>query len=1060
MIAIKNKDTNKKKAPLVYINRVKMTELDGDGEYMFIPVIRDDENKKIYRCKLDKEKQKKYDKAVENKVKRDRNNHMILTAESELIRIIKHLSERNQTIKDRDYIPDILSLKVGRSYSTYKEIMTKTGMIVTYNGSEYKRIIVSSSHSRTQKAMLVSVDVWDKAMDILLCGLSRNTKYNYMSKWNSYLGLAATDSIPVSMPNIVVIDDKEVLQNAIVDVVEETDTEDEDGKIKRDFLVLSDQEVELPVNLFDGAGLVTAEKAEQWSLELGLDYVPASFQFRCIPCLKGKLYTMPVTEFAEVFHVRTIKDINGKEWDLFNDKIDCILTKSQFKFYNLYDSIEAWKNYFKEEVHGYKRTFNISSYDEAYEELNKTTVMAYQPLQTSKYTDEELEDLCQQTVKDYVDACSSVEGFLKYRGIRGEKDEEWNELPSYYKAMHYNHSLYNDAFVQKKVKQDLKSGKERAYVGKIVVSGNYQTLTPDLYALMQHALGLEVTGLLKESQVYSNYWNRNLFEEPWIDIIRSPHIANEHCPAMVVTSETMERWFRYQKTGIILSVFDNTIALKLNSADFDGDHVLTTDNRVISEAARRNNTNTIHHVKIDKRKDKNADSKVDVSNIKTIIECDYKGYKNSIGMVINPISVLWSLEQTEEIQNYIKIMSIVGSITIDYAKHGEEAEMPEEIREVLREHKKPHFMKYLRAQRKKRSNEKEINTNVALLGDDVESLFDDTDCTMNSVCHYMEEQIAKKRTNIKETKPFSFEILLRSVADTESKIYKRIKDCLLDAQEEFADISNANYYDEDFCLVGDTEKDRKYIALYDRTKADLLEIEGNVSTLLDIMLTVYYTDKGFMKKCKDKSVLWGCFGEQLIERCKGNDCAEFDEAHIEKLKRRRDKAIKSINKLQDYRSKNFLITELEVKNEEGEDISVDIFLEDISWIKFQISTKEKHSTEARKLLLALIYICRKCNTDTIVLYQSQNNRLNRTSLCKLVKIDRKHLDSILSMFREKKIVNLSLDNKKHLCITMNEMPENGSKILRKDVKYQKLYSLANDNFREKVTKNVENNCAR
>ena len=60
--------------------------------------------------------------------------------------------------------------------------MTETEMIVTYNGVKYKRIIVSSSHSRTQKAMLVSVDVWDKAMDILLCGLDRNTKYKYMSR--------------------------------------------------------------------------------------------------------------------------------------------------------------------------------------------------------------------------------------------------------------------------------------------------------------------------------------------------------------------------------------------------------------------------------------------------------------------------------------------------------------------------------------------------------------------------------------------------------------------------------------------------------------------------------------------------------------------------------------------------------------------------------------------------------------------------------------------------------------------------------------------------------------
>lgn len=1046
------------KAPLVYINRVKMTELNDNGEYKFVPVVKDSEGKKVYRCKLDEKLKAKYDKSLENKIQRDRRNHMILTAESELIRIIKHLSEENEIVKERDYIPDVLSLKVGRSYTAYKEKMTKTGMIVTYNGIKYKRIIVSSSHSRTQKAMLVSVDVWEKALDILLCGLDRNTQYKFMSKWNSYIGLAATDSMPVSMPNIVVIDDKEIFQKAKVDVVLETDTEDENGNIIRKFEVENDREEDISINLFDGAGLVTVEKAEQWSKDLNLDYIPASFQFRCIPCLKGKLYTMPVTEFAHAIGSSTIIDIKGKKWDLFNDRIDCILTKSQFKFHDLYDSIETWKECFAEEVHGYKRTFNISSYDEAYEELNKTTVMAYQPLQTSEYTDKEIEDLCKQTVKDYVAACSSVEGFLKYRGIHDEEDEEWNKIPSYYQAMHYNHSLYNDEFIQKKVKQDLKSGKERAYVGKIIVSGNYQTLTPDLYALMQHTFGMEVTGLLKGSEVYSNYWNMNLFEEPWIDIIRSPHIANEHCPAMVVTSETMERWFRYQKTGIILSVFDNTIALKLNSADFDGDHVLTTDNRIICEAARRNNVNTIHHVKIDKRTEKDGDNKVDVSDIKTIIECDYKGYKNSIGMVINPISVLWSLEQTEEIQNYIKIMSIVGSITIDYAKHGEEAEMPAEIKEVLREHKKPHFMKYLRAQRKKRSNEKEINTNATLLGDVVESLFDDSYCTMNRICHYMEEHISKKRSNIKEIKSFAVESLLRSVPDTKSKIYKRIKDCLFDAQKEFADISNANYYDEDFCLSGDTEKDRKYIALYDRTKADLLEIEGNVSILLDIMLTIYYTDKGFMRNCKDKSVLWGCFGEQLIERCKGNDCTEFDEEDIKKLKNRRDKALKSIDKLQEYRNKNFWISELEIKNEDGEENTVNIYSEDISWIKSQISTKEKYSTEARKLLLALIYICRKCNTDTIVLYQSQNNRLNRTSLCKLVKIDRKHLNSILSMFREKKIVNLSLDNKKHLCVTMNEVPENGLKILRKDVKYQKLYSLANDKFREKVTKNVENNC--
>ena len=393
IIISENTNNRQRKAHLVYINRVKMTELNDNGEYKFVPVVKDSEGKKVYRCKLDEKKKVKYDKSVENKIKRDRRNHMILTAESELIRIIKHLSEDNEIVKERDYIPDVLSLKVGRSYTAYKEKMTKTGMIVTYNGIKYKRIIVSSSHSRTQKAMLVSVDVWEKALDILLCGLDRNIKYKFMSKWNSYIGLAATDSIPVSMPNIVVIDDKEIFQKAKVDVVLETDTEDENGNISRKFEVENDREEDISINLFDGAGLVTVEKAGQWSKELNLDYIPASFQFRCIPCLKGKLYTMPVTEFANTIGSSTIIDIKGKKWDLFNDKIDCILTKSQFKFHDLYDSIEKWKECFEKEVYGYKRTFNISSYDEKLSELKKTTVMAYQPLQTSSYTDDEIKKI-------------------------------------------------------------------------------------------------------------------------------------------------------------------------------------------------------------------------------------------------------------------------------------------------------------------------------------------------------------------------------------------------------------------------------------------------------------------------------------------------------------------------------------------------------------------------------------------------------------------------------------------------------------------------------------------
>lgn len=106
---------------------------------------------------------------------------------------------------------------------------------------------------------------------------------------------------------------------------------------------------------------------------------------------------------------------------------------------------------------------------------------------------------------------------------------------------------------------------------------------------------------------------------------------------------------------------------------------------------------------------------------------------------------------------------------------------------------------------------------------------------------------------------------------------------MVDAQEEFADISNENYYDADFCMSGDTERDQKYVALYDKVRADLLEIKPKVSELVDILLEIYYTDKGFMKRYKDKSILWGCFGELLIERCKGNFNNDIDEKQLDRL---------------------------------------------------------------------------------------------------------------------------------------------------------------------------------
>lgn len=1059
-----------KKAPLVYINRLKMAELDKDNTYEFIPDMTDQDGNIINRDKLSGEDKKKFDKAVKRRISHDKRKHMILTAESELIRIIRHLSKDNEVSKrktkrsriNRDYVENFLSLKVGRSYTKYKDQMKESDCIVTYNGKKYKRIIVSSGHSRTQKAVLAAENIWDKAMEILLCGIDPDTEYKFMSKWNSYIGLAATDSIPVSMPNIVVVDDKEIRMKAKVDVVREIDTRDEKGNIHRKFSVLHDKVKRIPTNLFDGAGIVTVKKAEEWSRELNLDYIPASFQFRCIPCLKGKLYVMPVEEFAEECHVRKITDISGKEWDLFDDKIDCILTKSQFKFHDLYDSVQEWRSEFDKQVHGYKRTFNISEYDVSYSELKDTAVMAYQPFQTLSLTENGIGTLCAPTVKSYADACSSVEGFLKFRGICGRDDKdsdiEWTEFPSYYHAMYYNHSLFNDDFIKKKIRQDLNSTKERAYTGKITVKGNYQTLTPDLYALMQHIFGLEVTGLLKYNEIYSNYWNHHLEGTPWVDIIRSPHIAMEHSLVQAVTSGAVEKWFAYQKTGIIVGVSGNTIALKANSADYDGDHVLTVNDPVICEAAIHGFSNTIYHEKIEYPYDaEKKKEKIKVSDIDTVLDCDYKGYKNNIGNVINPISVLWSLDQCRTVQDYIKIMSVVGSITIDYAKHGEEAGIPKEIIKLLKKHRKPYFMKYLRSGRKKMSREKELRKIGAVVESDIDTeLFDDTDCTMNRICHYMEKCIGNIDIDIHIEDEFHWENLLPYIPDITSHRYKKIRDKLEEMQEWLCEINNDRYKDTDDSEEAAEENNRNYDALYELAESEFLDIVPDRQELLGMLLVIFYSDKKFMKKHSDKSILWGCFGDELVERA-GCSVSHDGGTDLEKIRKRGEKAKKSLENLKEYREKNFQIWELE--NDKNADRKVTFYKEDISWIKKTVPAKQERCTDCRRLLLVLLYICRKCDSDTITVLCNKNNRITKSALCKMADIDARNFNEAVRILQELGVLDAGMDKYNHLSLKMNDINMDGSEILAEDVSYRKLAGIAKDKIREKVSASVKNDCA-
>lgn len=401
-------------------------------------------------------------------------------------------------------------------------------------------------------------------------------------------------------------------------------------------------------------------------------------------------------------------------------------------------------------------------------------------------------------------------------------------------------------------------------------------------------------------------------------------------------------------------------------------------------------------------------------------------------------------------------MSIIGSITIDYAKHGEEANIPKEILQLLKEHQKPYFMKYLRSGRKKRSLEKELEAVDALVDDDINTrLFDDTDCTMNKICHYMEENIGNIGMDINVEEEFHWENLISSVPDIKSHKYQKVRDKLIEIQEWFYEINNEKYNDTDDLNESNKTNKRKFDSLFEFAKAEFFDIVQNESELLDILITIYYSDKKFMEKYKDKSILWGCLGEELVRRVK-SEFIHAEGSDIDKLIKRGEKAKKHLEDLKEYREKNFQIWEFE--NEKNRNREVTLYKEDIKWIKKAISTKTERCTDCRRLLLVLVYVCRKCNLNSVRIMHNRNNRITKSVLCKLADIDRRYFDKDIKILKNLGLLNISVDKYNHLLLEDVQINQECNEKLAANIHYRKLASVMKDKIRKSV-KSVKNDCA-
>lgn len=930
------------------------------------------------------------------------NKMKIFIDDSELTRIIKHLNPMGIALDGNyEYISDLISIKVGRS-GRYKwfikdsndRFIENIGELEIHNYKYDKEnqtyvmdsvetfihLISNASHIRCQKVLFIKKSLFSIVDEILRCGVELDTKTKYISKWTSYYGLQASNSVPVTMPKCVIIPDLYLNIEDIVDIVRQeykagynSESTEPD---KYQYKVFQDMLKKVNTCPFDGMGIIDIEMASQWAKDLGLDYVPGSFQIRLCG-IKGCLFVMPIKEFInEVSHQEKVLDIDGKSWDYNVDAFNVILTESMFKFkkfYNEKDKAAQWEREFHKEVNGYKRTFNICSYAIKDSDLKDVLLSAYQPLQTMDRlfetdTMDRLQAICDRTVDVIKSMHTDILEFLKYVGIKENGNIRKDSVKPYYRALAVNHALLNDKYVRMKVGQTLENAKEKSYIGKLYLDGNYSVVCSDPYALLQYAFGMEVTGLLGRDKVYSNYWNRKGVET--INIWRNPHIFREHWIGQCMKDNRVNKWFRYLRSNIVVSVWDTNL-LRCNSADTDGDMLATVKNPILEDEVKQTidagKARTIYPDLLCDREDNENIPDVCISDTQAIIESEIRGFSNDIGEVINRISELWGEGQDNTAENYIKILSVVGSLVIDFVKTGVKVPIPKEIDTYIRDNKikKLRFMMYLPKNRKQRKKEEQAKREFDREceknkdhSEDFGSRFSDKDCTMNRIMEYMKSHLEDLEISI-NVPQFNYTSLIKSRdCNLKKKTqYVKVRDLFKGYVQDQKNISGERKMEEGKGANTKEEYAMIYKAFYDKCQSELLCVcndKGKLcskSVILDCCITCAYTE--FKEENYSHfDLLWNLFPDELVRRASGKDIIVRSHKDEEKFK-------KSLDLMREQNNEKFQVLK-EVKDNKIACLECDkkipddfcIFKSDISEIKSKIPSTVKDYIAARK-----VYYC-------------------------------------------------------------------------------------------------------
>ena len=558
-----------------------------------------------------------------------------------------------------------LNMKIGELYTDIIVVQTYYYDIVkdivingfTLNGEKYRCLTASAGQIRTKKTVFIKESIWSQYEKTFMCGLTLdkiNAKGGVnVNKYLAYLALqnSATDPWPrFDIDKAIVINDFETAVHGLVDYIDYNDY-----SIER-------KEMDISIEHTDGCGMILPYLSHK------------NFMVR-LPWIKGLLASFPFDKFIREHNASPIiKDIYGVEHNIFEEKIQVIFTKSQFKMHSYYDSWQEYKDCYKK----YNCSAGKCNVEENYFDDAKFN---YQMLQTlSDLTDEEIETICNRTTQNINNVCKDRETMLKVFKATKTNQHRTAEQDN---LLRYP-PLLQDPYYRQTLSDYKKSMVKEAWSAKLDINGKYTFLIPDLYAACEYwFLGNKnPQGLLKDGEVSCALYP----EVKKVDCLRSPHLAAEHAVRKNVINENTKQWFLTK--GIYTSCFD--LISKILMFDVDGDRSLVCADQTIVKAAERNMKDIVP-LYYDMKKA--APMIVNNEVVFDGLNAAYKGGR--IGEISNLITKIWNSEDIK--YDIIKLLVMENNFTIDYAKTLFKPTRPSEIHSLIQSYnrqKTPYFFQY------------------------------------------------------------------------------------------------------------------------------------------------------------------------------------------------------------------------------------------------------------------------------------------------------------------------------------------------------------------------------